>query len=670
MSESTKTIAFVVIGAAALVAAYIIDRPTQAVSVDTLVGSMLNTDFEVDAPKRLKIVKFDRQTADTRQFEVASVDGTWSIPSKENYPADATAQMAAAANALIDRKILRVAGETADSHDEFGVVDPLANSLDSNSTGVGTRVTMYDGDDKPLADMIIGKGVKGAEGQRYVRESNKDVVYIVELDPASLSTNFDDWIEDDLLKISPFDISKVFVNDYSADLGFGMSPDGRIMPQVNWERRGEITLGYNNDDAKWKLVDLKKYDRQKKEMVPDALAENEELNEDALSELRNGLDDLLIVDVAKKPAGLSADLKAGNDFMTNQEAFQDLIAKGFSPVPIKPNAPPEILSSEGEIICTTRDGVEYVLRFGQLKVQTDSAAGETEPADPATGEPAADTADPAAAAAATAAAAKEPTDEDGKNLHRYLFVMARFNEDAIEKPKLKELPAADPASSPNEAAGDSAEAGEATPPAEEPAAPPAGGDEAAAAEQPEAADETTPAEPNTDIPPANEPATDEPAADEPAADESADDKPEAEEAKDDEPAPEQPATDKAAEAPTEADKAAEERKAIEQENDRLQDQYKESIDAGKQRVAELNERFGDWYYVISNDVYKQIHLGRDQVIKKKDAPKEGAAGTADDEAGPLSALPNIPGASPNEPAAAGGQPAESAAPAASAPAQQ
>ena len=31
-----------------------------------------------------------------------------------------------------------------------------------------------------------------------------------------------------------------------------------------------------------------------------------------------------------KPQGLSKDLKAGNDFLNNREALQDLIIKGFA----------------------------------------------------------------------------------------------------------------------------------------------------------------------------------------------------------------------------------------------------------------------------------------------------------------------------------------------------
>ena len=39
---------------------------------------------------------------------------------------------------------------------------------------------------------------------------------------------------------------------------------------------------------------------------------------------------------------------------------------------------------------------------------------------------------------------------------------------------------------------------------------------------------------------------------------------------------------------------------------------------GKERVAELNDRFGDWYYVISDEVYKKIAIGRDELIERHD----------------------------------------------------
>ena len=49
-----------------------------------------------------------------------------------------------------------------------------------------------------------------------------------------------------------------------------------------------------------------------------------------------------------------------------------------------------------------------------------------------------------------------------------------------------------------------------------------------------------------------------------------------------------------------------ERQRIEKENKRKLDQYNEQVAAGKKHVQELNNRFADWYYVISDDVYRKF----------------------------------------------------------------
>ena len=130
--------------------------------------------------------------------------------------------MAEAATSLMDRKILAIASESAGDHEQFGVIDPLSPKLEVGQKGVGTHVTISDIHDKPLVDLIIGRAVKDATNdQHYVREANRDVVYIVEVDPTKLSTNFDDWIEKDLLKLNAWDIQQVQINDYSAELAAG-----------------------------------------------------------------------------------------------------------------------------------------------------------------------------------------------------------------------------------------------------------------------------------------------------------------------------------------------------------------------------------------------------------------------------------------------------------------
>jgi hypothetical protein len=560
MSETAKTLAFMAAGAVAVLAAFFVVPGENTFDVNELVGQELNQ-FEIDTPKRLKIIKYDGDTGTAREFEVAEENGLWQIPSKQGYPADATQQMADAATCLMDREILRIAATTANEHARLGVIDPTSAKLTTDAKSVGTRVIMSDNNNAVLTDMIVGKKVKDAEGQYFVRNTNQDVVYVVALDPKKLSTKFEDWIEDDLLKINPFDIRKVSVKDYTAEMMLTLQGF-----KVNWDRRAEMTLAYNNTDSKWNAESLKKFDSGTKEYVDYKIADDEELNEEALNKLRDGLDDLLIVDVERKPAGLSADLKAGADFVKNEEAVTSLMLRGFAPVAMGADKQADILSTEGEIVTSLSDGVEYVLRFGNLQMEGDNS----EHASPD-------------GAAESDAENVETAKKSDDSINRYLFVMARFNEDMIEKPRLEELP---------ELPADAKET------------------EAAEVEEGETASETE--------------------ADEPA---SAGDEDPGEDAKEEDAKEKEIADIIAA------------RKEIEQENQRRLDEYQEKIKKGKETVAKLNERFGDWYYVISNDVYQQVHLGLDKVVKKKSVKGGEEATGPGAAAGPVG-LPNLPFSAP------------------------
>lgn len=63
--------------------------------------------------------------------------------------------------------------------------------------------------------------------------------------------------------------------------------------------------------------------------------------------------------------------------------------------------------------------------------------------------------------------------------------------------------------------------------------------------------------------------------------------------------------------------------ALKQYEQRM-DEYNEQIAQAEERVRELNYRFSDWYYVISEDEYKKIHLRRSDIVTQKEtAPEEG-----------------------------------------------
>ena len=593
MNEFKKTALFIVVAIVTVGLAFLTKPSTADLDLDTLVGDKTIGDFDPNNAKRLRIVTFGEDTATLQDFEGAQNDsGLWTLPSKNGYPADAEQQMGEAAGSLLDREVLAVKSNNPTDHEQYGVVDPDSPKLEAGQKGVGTRVTMKDINDEPLVDLVIGKAVKDAEDQRYVREPNRDVVYVIEIDPSKLSTRFEDWIEDDLLKLNPMDIQEIKVNDYSASLelvGF--------QPQIEWNRRGEYSLRYDSADSKWVVNSLKTYQTDAKDFVDDPLTEEQELNQDKIGNLKDALDDLLIVDVEQKPSGLSDDLKAGGDFLKNNNSIGSLMKRGFVPVPLTADEL-EILSSEGEVVCTMKSGVEYVLRFGNLQV---ASSGEAEQG---------------------IADKKDGSEEDGVN--RYLFVMVRFNENAIEKPELEALPELPAEKEPEANTG----AETIAEPAED--------------SQVKTEDTSSTAEPDTDeTSPASDSATTDTKEDAAAGEEKTD----------------EPATDESSD-PSEAkdtssedlEKIIADRKRIEEANQRKLDEYKSKIDEGKKEVEELNDRFGDWYYVIANDIFKKIRLTRDDLVKAIDTSDDesanasspgssnfGAPGTA------IPGLPSLPG---------------------------
>ncbi len=354
---------------------------------------------------------------------------------------------------------------------------------------------------------------------------------MVNMDPKKFSTTFQDWIEKDLLKLNAFDIQNVKLKDYSVvrtTQGFAYDP------------RLDVALTDNN--GTWKLDELNNYQRGKP--IAGKLGEGEEINKQALDGLKEAVDDLKLVDVRKKPAGLTADLRAGADFMKNREAIDSLFQRGFFPLKIG-DAEPEIRAANGEVHVGMKNGVEYVLRFGNIDTTAEAA--------------------------------------DSESLNRYLFVSVRLDESKIAKPELEELPPLPGDEKKDDAKPDDAKADDAKP------------DDAKA-------DDAKP-----------------------------------DDAKDDELLAERKA----------------ERDRIQKANQRKLDEYQDKLNEAKGKVSELNDRFADWYYIIAEDVYKKVHLGRSQIFQQGAGGKNKGYGL---DAFRELEQEGIEGGQPDEPPAGGGFP--------------
>ncbi len=672
MNEGTKTGAFWAIAVVMLAIASFVAWPVQTKNERNVdVGRPMFEEFKDPlAAASLKVVTFDELQGQLDTFEVRKDrnSGLWTIPSRNGYPADAVEHMRDAANSLVGLKILDIQTENAEDHDDLGVVEPKLEDLEVGDEGVGRLVTFKDDAQKTLASLIIGKPVPNEEGKIYVRKPGQDPVYVVKFDDAPLGTRFQDWIEDDLLKLSSIDIEQLEIKDYSAAVNMNM--------QVSLTRNYTATVSM--DGSQWKLGEMLEYDAKnpladptKVNVQPDAT-----LNATKLNEMKNALDDLKIVNVLRKPEGMSANLRANKDLLSDEEAIRSLVARGFIPASGGSQDEIEILSANGELSVGLKDGVQYVLRFGNA-----SGLSDEENEDSADGE--------------------EEKSPSPSGVNRYLLVTARVDESHFPPPDLKPVPQSLEELEAMEAAAAAPETATDAPAATDPAAsaenaemPAETADAQPAVDASKPTDTTTPAEdapsdgaaaekmnenPTTEAPAADEspsteePKTEQPSSSEPVTEETTDaaestDEPAADVPSDAEPTsddsarssdingvrlvvaqddgdeptldapaqstesattesatPEASTPEAAADKPAATEELSEDEKLerleaeqekITKENQRKIDERKDQIAAAERRVRELNARFADWYYVIAEDTYRKLRISRDELFSK------------------------------------------------------
>jgi hypothetical protein len=406
MNEQTRTIIHVAVAAViGLAVVFEMGLPFSKQKVagpQERIGQPLFKDFTDPLEARsLEIVKFNEKDGTFKDFRVARIKGRWVIPSQDNYPADAQDRLKEVATTLIDLKPIGYASEVAEDHELFGVREPKKGEIKAGDQGVGELITVQNEKGDEIFKLIVGKEVAGdgenPSGQRFVRKPGEDIVWVVPFDLSKLPLEFDQWIEKDLLQLNALDVAKVTIKDYNV-----VSPegDGRygVFPRMN------AVVSWDTEKGEWKLDELQRFapnvPLQQNKPIPDGLGEQEELNKQKLDDLKSALDDLKIVNVERKPKGIEPDLRITDELRQNREALISLQELGFFPTSLRGERL-EIVSSNGEILVDMKDGVQYVLRFGN-RVDDAEAIGT-------------------------------------KN--RYLFVSAQLSPDLLTPPKLEPEPA-------------------------------------------------------------------------------------------------------------------------------------------------------------------------------------------------------------------------------------
>ena len=326
----------------------------------------------------LELTAFRPDSNSVYAFVVKRDDkGVWTIPSHGNYPADANDQMGKAAAMMIGLRKESVVGDSKGNHAEYDLIDPLAEGVETK--GRGTRVKLKDSAGNVLTDLIVGKEVEGKSGTYYCRLPDKKRIYKTKL-AGSLSTQFADWIETDLLKAQAYNIQKVTFDNYSVD-----EAKGQVVP-------GDKIVIAKGADNKYVLEGLD--------------AATEETNDEKANEIGTTLGQIKIVGVRAKPEGLTARLERANGFEA-QFLSQALQQKGYFM-----GRGGKLYSNEGDLLFETKSGVRYTLRFGELVPgdgdELSAGLGSDKP--------------------------KEGEEATKNANNRYLMVTAEFVEDLIAKP--------------------------------------------------------------------------------------------------------------------------------------------------------------------------------------------------------------------------------------------
>lgn len=549
----------------------------------------------------LKILRYDTDKEQYDEFEVAKdrKSGVWTIPSHENYPADANKQMSDAANLFVGLKALNVASTKRDEQKLFGVVEPDKKKESEGGDGVGELIQFRDEKGDMLADLIIGKADAQDPKKRFVRIPSEDVIYVAQLETNALSTDFKQWIESDLLKLSSNDIETIGIRNYA------LVSSGQRFLTVNPNYYADVM--FNVRENKWQPKSLTVFEERLAK--PRELDASEELNSTKLNDMKSALDNLRIVNVARKPAGVAADLKADNQL---QEAtVEALKRRGFFASKSPNSDDVELYAMNGDLQVTLKDGVQYLLRFG------DGAGASFEPVESEAG---------------------KEGDQKEVSINRFLLVSARLDESKFPPPELERAPESVEELKALEAAKKAAlSPAPATPnpqpaelqPTEQPQ--PEKATEEVPLQEPAANADSTPAEASP-ADPKTEPASDKPVdGDAPKDGDGVPKQPVARNQRtsarlvstqDPAPAtsvPAAPADQPPAELSEEEwkERLEAEKERINKENQRRIDQRNDRIEVAKKRVAELNARFADWYYIVSDAEFKRLKIEINDLITKK-----------------------------------------------------
>ena len=640
MNETRRTLIFVAVALVSVgtaTATWYASRPRPDED-SALIGTEFypNFKFPTDA-QVLRVVGFNKDTASIKEFKVEYRDGKWQIPSHHHYPADGKDRLARTAASVIGTSRQALVSRRKSDQAKYELVDP-EDSDDTLLTGRGTKITISKNDGTVLSEYIIGKKseLPGQTDVYYVRATKAEgasaeeasSIYLAKL-KIDLSTNFKDWIEPDLLKVDREQLTDIKIDNYSVD-----EQQGVLVPGES----SELTRKPPGDT--WTLLDLKP---------------TEELKTEAVNQLVSGLDNLRLVGVRPKPPGIQPDLSIEPKYAQSRQAVialrNDMADRGFYIASDRRGGKPRVVSKEGELAAGTSEGLRYALNFGQIftgsEFEVETGFSKDGSKDKTTTKDGKATKDGKSKEAESKSATPGKEKEQLKK-SRYLMVYVSFDPKLVGPPPNKPLEPQKPKGLVLDQSKEKAKLGTSQPPVGSSGTKDAKSQPASAEKKDKhsSADRRDDSnmlamafpDPKTDAkPPAAQPTVAKPADAKSAAPaKNPGSNPAPAKAGPTAPSPAAKAAPVAKpvappDPKAEYDKAvAQYKKDVEKyENDKSE--YEKKLKRGQDKVKELNQRFGPWYYVISAESFENLRQTRSSLVQPKGkaaAEKKADSGAA------------------------------------------
>lgn len=315
-------------------------------------------DLDVNQVRTLAIVAFDQDNRKFESIQLKKVKDSWTIPSSGDYPAGNVARVAAIFDLLAESLILEAKSSDESTHALYGVIDSDVVQDAKNQTGIGTKISLADSNNRPLAQLIVGKQVGDNPAQRFVRVVGQPNVYVIDVPASLVSTKVSDWVDHNLLDLQAstggtgLQVARLQIDHYVIE---GDSVAAANAKKYNFR----AVLDFKNQTSPLTL-----YQPTAEGPLGQAITDRK-LKPAGVEALGTDLLQIPFTAVGKKPDAAAQSLRAG---MNENADLAPLADAGFRK---SAESPPAIESKNGQLAVSTSEGIDWTLNFGAVAPASD-----------------------------------------------------------------------------------------------------------------------------------------------------------------------------------------------------------------------------------------------------------------------------------------------------------